>query len=416
MDVRRKLAILADAAKYDASCASSGGSRKTAPGGIGNSEGMGICHSYTPDGRCVSLLKILLTNFCVYDCQYCVNRISSDTPRARFTPEEVASLTIEFYKRNLIEGLFLSSGILKDPDTTMAEMVRAARILREEHGFGGYIHLKGSPGASKEMLVAAGRVADRLSVNVELPTEQDLERLAPEKTMGTIEQSMGLIRSAIDAGKERSYGGHREQVAAAGQSTQMIVGATAATDQEILGTATHLYDAYRLKRVYYSAFSPIPHEDARLPSQSPPLVREHRLYEADWLVRFYGFAASELLTAEAPNLRLDMDPKLAWALTHREAFPVDVNRAPRELLLRVPGFGVKNVNRILGMRRHRAVRLEDLARLRVSLKKSGPFIATADPVQPAARSLDSLYLPRIVKPSAQLSLFEAKVAAGSGQL
>ena len=416
MDVRRKLAILADAAKYDASCASSGGNRKTQPGGLGNSEGMGICHSYTPDGRCVSLLKILLTNFCVYDCQYCVNRISSDTPRARFTPEEVANLTVEFYRRNLIEGLFLSSGILKDPDTTMGEMVRVARLLRETHKFGGYIHLKGAPGASQELLTAAGRYADRLSVNVELPTEGDLQRLAPEKSMPVIESSMGIIRSAIDAGKERSYRGSREQVAPAGQSTQMIVGASPASDQEILVTATHLYDAYRLRRVYYSAYSPIPHGDERLPSKSPPLVREHRLYEADWLVRFYGFEASELVSDVMPNLRLDIDPKLAWALTHREVFPVDVNRAPRELLLRVPGLGVKNVARILGMRRHRALRLEDLARLRVSIKKSGPFIATADPAQLATRTLDSVHLPRIVRPAVQMGLFEARQAAGSGQL
>ncbi len=415
MDVRRKLAILADAAKYDASCASSGGARKTQVGGLGNSEGMGICHSYTPDGRCVSLLKILLTNYCVYDCQYCVNRISSDTPRARFTPEEVANLTVEFYRRNLIEGLFLSSGILKDPDTTMVEMVRVARLLREEHKFGGYIHLKGSPGAAQELLTQAGRYADRLSINVELPTASDLRRLAPEKTMPVIEAGMGIIRSAIEAGGERSHRGRRELVAPAGQSTQMIVGASPASDRDILFTATHLYDQYRLRRVYYSAYSPIPHGDERLPSKSPPLVREHRLYEADWLVRFYGFDARELVSDEAPNLRLDVDPKLAWALANRHVFPVDVNRAPREMLLRVPGLGVKNVARIVSMRRHRAIRLEDLARLRVSLKKSAPFLSTADPT-PAGGTLDSVHLPRIVQAPMQLSLFEAKLAAGSGQL
>ena len=416
MEVRRKLAILADAAKYDASCASSGGKRKTEPGGIGNSEGMGICHSYTPDGRCVSLLKILLTNFCVYDCHYCVNRLSSDTPRARFTPEEVATLTVEFYRRNLIEGLFLSSGILKDPDTTMAELVRVAQLLRTEHKFGGYIHLKGAPGASAELLEAAGKWADRLSINVELPTVGDLQQLAPEKKMPVIERGMSQIRDAIEAGREPTYRGRRQLVAPAGQSTQMIVGASPTSDREILATATHLYGEYGLRRVYYSAYSPIPHVDQRLPTQSPPLVREHRLYEADWLVRFYGFQASELFTPAAPNLSLDLDVKLAWALAHRESFPVDVNRASRELLLRVPGFGVKNVSRILTMRRHRAVRLEDLAKLRVSLKKAGPFIVTADSVQSAANRLDRLELSLRLTPPKQLGLFEAQQAATSGQL
>ena len=401
MDVQNKLRILADAAKYDASCASSGSNRKTMEGGIGNGAGVGICHSYTPDGRCVSLLKILLTNFCVYDCTYCVNRVSSDTPRARFTPEEVATLTMEFYKRNYIEGLFLSSGVIQSADYTMEELVRVARILREEHRFGGYIHLKAVPGASKELLLEAGKLADRLSANIELPTQVDLDKLAPAKTHTEIETSMGQIQDGMleakDSGRRRSF--------ATGQSTQMVVGATQSTDAQILQKASGLYKGFGLRRVYYSGFSPIPHGDGRLPLDRVPLIREHRLYQADWLIRFYGFEHAEL-TSETPNLPLDKDPKLHWALLHREFFPVDVNKGSKSSLLRVPGFGVRNVSRMLKIRRHHALTLADLTRLRIPLAKAKYFIVTADE-NVATRKIDSLHLPAAVP--TQLSLFDASV-------
>jgi putative DNA modification/repair radical SAM protein len=425
-DVRHRLAVLADAAKYDASCASSGSKRQGSGGGLGNTEGMGICHSYTPDGRCVSLLKLLLTNICVYDCQYCINRISSDVERARFTPEEVVELTLEFYRRNYIEGLFLSSGVLKSPDYTMEQLVCVARSLREQHGFGGYIHLKAVPGAAAELLAQAGRYADRLSANIELATERDLARLAPEKSHREVESAMQTIAAGIVEAREEggsivrrgtapepltedgsAIARPERAFAPAGQSTQIIVGATTTSDREILDTASTLYDRHGLRRVYYSAFSPIPHEDPRLPPAAPPLLREHRLYQADWLVRFYGFRAEELTVDSAPNLDLTMDPKLAWAIAHRELFPVDVNRAPREQLLRVPGLGVRNVDRILKVRRQRALKLDDLRRMRVPVRRSAPFVITADPALPMSRALDSLALARVVRPSAQqLSLFD----------
>ena len=400
MELRRKLEILSDAAKYDASCASGGSRRSAASGGVGATE-RGICHTYTPDGRCVSLLKILLTNHCVYDCRYCTSRISSDVPRARFTVDEVVGLTLDFYKRNYIEGLFLSSGVLKDPDTTLELLIAVARTLRVEHRFGGYIHLKATPGASAILLAEAGRWADRLSVNVELPTPADLAALAPDKTMGAVETSMQAIADAKERADEPAV------FAPAGQSTQVIVGATPATDAAILDRSTRLYRSYRLRRVYYSAFSPILHGDPRLPGKAPPLVREHRLYQADWLLRFYGFDVTELVDSERPNLDLSIDPKLAWALAHRESFPVDVDRAPREALLRVPGLGRKLVERILRARRHRAIRREDLVRLHVP-RRSEPFLVTSDDPGTPARTLDRVALRTIVAPPAQLSLFEAR--------
>ena len=420
MDVRRKLHILADAAKYDASCASSGSTRAATPGGIGNTEGMGICHSYTPDGRCVSLLKILFTNYCIYDCHYCINRISSDVERARFTPREVVDLTIEFYRRNYIEGLFLSSGIVKSADATMSELVEVARSLRHDHKFGGYIHLKVPPGVSRELIDTAGLLVDRLSVNVELPTQADLTALAPEKTLDAIESSMAIVKNKIDEAAETSRFSRIRAPAfvRAGQSTQMIVGATPATDADILETASRLYTGHKLRRVYYSAFSPIPHADVRLPGKAPPLVREHRLYEADWLVRFYGFTHDELVNAGHPNLDLDIDPKLAWALAHRERFPVDVNLADREMLLRIPGLGTRNVDRIVAMRKHRTLTLDDLARLRVAVKRASPFLAFAsDKTSGAAvRRLDAIDLARHVRPPKQLALFESEASAISGEL
>ncbi|NAZ36288.1 putative DNA modification/repair radical SAM protein [Rubellimicrobium sp. CFH 75288] len=405
MSLQDKLAILSDAARYDASCASSGGQRRDSRDGkgLGSTTGAGICHAFTPDGRCVSLLKILMTNFCIYDCAYCVNRVSSNTPRARFSVEEVVTLTIEFYRRNYIEGLFLSSGIIRSPDDTMRDMVRIVRTLREEHDFRGYVHLKTIPGASAELIEEAGRHADRLSVNIELPTEAGLARLAPEKDAGAIRRHMGDIRLRREEAGDRSHRGTpAPRFAPAGQSTQVIVGADGADDATILRQSQRLYGAYGLKRVYYSAFSPIPEPSALLPVKAPPLVREHRLYQADWLMRFYGFEAGEI--AEGGDLDLSMDPKLAWALRHRERFPVDVATAPREMLLRVPGFGTRTVERILSARRHRRLRHADLLRMGASLRKAAPFIEAAD-WHPGAL-LDSGHLAARLTPAPrQLALF-----------
>ena len=417
MELQQKLRILADAAKYDASCASSGSKRARTEGGLGNTDGVGICHSYTPDGRCVSLLKLLLTNYCVYDCSYCVNRISSDTPRARFAPEEVVFLTMEFYKRNYIEGLFLSSGIIQSPDYTMEQLVRVARLLRTEQRFGGYIHLKAVPSASRELMEEAGRWADRLSANIELARDTDLARLAPAKTHKEIETSMRQIANGILQAKDKTMrNGKTPRFAPAGQSTQFIVGATDAPDAVLLDKSAGLYKDYGLRRAYYSAFSPIPHADPGLPLQRIPLVREHRLYQADWLMRFYGFLAEELTTESDRNLPLDKDPKLAWALRHREFFPVDVNKAGQRALLRVPGFGVRNVKRILQIRRYRALTLADLAKLKVAVKRAAYFITTADG-NPAVRQIDTVKLPqKFVPPVQQLALFEAADIARSGEL
>jgi putative DNA modification/repair radical SAM protein len=418
MDLDRKLAILADAAKYDASCASSGTEKRSSIGGrgIGSTEGSGICHSYAPDGRCISLLKILLTNFCAYDCLYCVNRVSSNVPRARFTVEEVVHLTLDFYRRNCIEGLFLSSGIIRSPDYTMEQVVEVARVLREEHDFRGYIHLKTIPEASEALLAQAGRHADRLSINVELPTTASLASLAPEKDAGAIRRSMARLRLHIDEAKDaRRPAPARSQpmlgpkrarpprFAPAGQSTQMIVGADATSDRTILSTSATLYGAYGLKRVYYSAFSPIPDAARRLPLKAPPLVREHRLYQADWLMRFYGFAQDEIVAGDDGMLSLDVDPKLAWALAHRDRFPVDLNRAPKELLLRVPGLGVKAVDRLLQARRVRRVVAADLGRLRVPVARVLPFVVLADH-RPTRESANPLPTERVAA-SVQATLF-----------
>jgi putative DNA modification/repair radical SAM protein len=346
---------------------------------LGSTIGTGICHSYTPDGRCVSLLKILLTNFCIYDCLYCINRRSSAVQRARFTPEEVVQLTLDFYRRNYIEGLFLSSGIIRNPEYTMEQVVRVARTLRVEHQFRGYIHLKTIPEASPELIAEAGKWADRISINVELPTQNDLERLAPEKNLNRIESSMTVIKQRVEQAKaERRESRKAPSFAPAGQSTQMIVGATPANDATILSRASSLYQQQGLRRVYYSAFSPIPDASSELPLIPPPLVREHRLYQADWLMRFYGFDVGELTTQAEPNLSLHVDPKLGWALRHYEKFPVDLNKAARESLLRIPGLGVRNVDRLLRIRRWHKIALADLTRLRVPMKKVLPFIIVSD--------------------------------------
>ena len=408
----QRLEILADAAKYDASCASSGTAKRSSTGGkgIGSTEGMGICHAYAPDGRCISLLKILLTNHCIFDCHYCINRKSSNVRRARFTPQEVVDLTLTFYRRNYIEGLFLSSGIVKSSSHTMEQLIEVARILREEHDFRGYIHLKAIPEADPELLARAGLYADRVSINVELPTVAGLTRLAPDKSVPEIEGAMNRIKGEIiDSKDARKKYKSAPKFAPAGQSTQMIVGADSASDVDIVGKASTLYGRFGLRRVYYSAFSPIPDASAVLPLQRPPLIREHRLYQSDWLMRFYGYSPQEVGQAADPlgMLPLDIDPKLAWALKFRDVFPVDVNRAPREMLLRVPGLGVRAVKALIAARRQRSLRLEDVRRLTVSIVKLRPFIIAADwrPVMLTDRAdLRSLVAP--VKQQ-QLELFAA---------
>jgi putative DNA modification/repair radical SAM protein len=369
-----KLRILSDAAKYDASCASSGAAKRVAgKNGLGSTS-TGICHAFTPDGRCVSLLKILLTNVCLFDCAYCVNRRSSNVKRARFTVEEVVTLTLGFYKRNYIEGLFLSSGIIRSPDYTMEQMMLVAKKLRQEHGFAGYIHLKTIPEASPWLIEQAGLWADRLSINVELSSDQSLRRLAPEKNGATIASAMGQIHERIGEAREE-----RRRFSPAGQSTQIIVGADDTTDAALLNTSATLYKSYELRRVYYSAFSPIPAASAALPLKPPPLLRENRLYQADWLLRYYGFTADEIASGGKDGmLDLQVDPKLAWVLKNRHLFPLDVNTADRELLLRIPGLGVRAVDKIMTTRRHTNMRINDVARLSSGVKRMLPFIITLD--------------------------------------
>ncbi len=379
LTVQQKLEILADAAKYDASCASSGAVRKNDGKGVGSSDGTGICHSYTPDGRCVSLLKILLTNFCTYDCVFCVNRVSSDIRRARFSVEEVVNLTLDFYKRNYIEGLFLSSGIIQSPDYTMEQLTQVAKTLRTVHHFGGYIHIKAIPGCAQRLIDGAGLYADRLSANIELPTQEDLVQLAPEKKAAVIEGTMGQIADRkAEVDEDRRKLPSAPKFAPAGQSTQMVIGATPSTDRDIIHRASSLYGDYKLRRVYYTGFSPYPEADTRLPLKATPRMREHRLYQADWLMRFYGFKADEITTTDQPELDLAIDPKLAWARRHPEFFPVDVNAAPREALLRVPGLGYHNVDRIVRIRKYHKLGLDDLRKLHVRTKDTAEFVVTVD--------------------------------------
>ena len=378
MDLQEKLTILADAAKYDAACTSSGVRRASRPGMIGNTSSSlaGCCHTFSADGRCVTLLKVLMSNYCVYDCKYCVNRCSNDTPRAAFTPEELAELTIGFYRRNYIEGLFLSSGVIRDPDHTMELMIRALRILRERYRFNGYIHAKTIPGASPELVTTLGMLADRLSVNIEMPSEAALTKLCPHKTKDAILRPMGQISAQVKQNKEElAKYRHAPQFAPAGQSTQMIVGASGETDRHILLLSESLYARYRLKRVFFSAYVPVV-EDRNLPSldTKPPLLREHRLYQADWLLRFYGFSAKELLDEANPNFNEALDPKCCWALQHLDFFPVEVNTADLETLLRVPGIGPVAARRILVNRRVAALGFDALKRLGVVLKRAKYFI------------------------------------------
>lgn len=374
--IREKLNILADAAKYDVSCASSGSDRKNTTKGIGDASGMGICHSYTEDGRCVSLLKILLTNVCIFDCAYCVSRKSNDIKRAAFTVQEVVDLTINFYRRNYIEGLFLSSGIFKDADTTMERLILIAKKLRTEENYNGYIHLKTIPGASDELMKTAGLYADRLSVNIELPTENGLKLLAPEKERKDMIQPMQFINNSIvQYEEEKKKFNNTPSFAPAGQSTQMIIGATNETDLQIIQSADQLYKTFSLKRVYYSGYVPVL-KDSRLPSleTAVPMLRENRLYQADWLMRFYGFKAQELTDPLQPNLDLEIDPKLSWALRNLHVFPVDINKADQLVILRIPGIGVNSAQRIIAARKFAKLTWEGLKKIGVAINRAKYFI------------------------------------------
>ncbi len=374
--VLEKLKILAESAKYDVSCASSGTSRAHRKGGVGSTTGWGICHSFAEDGRCISVLKIMLTNYCIYDCAYCINRRSNDIPRATFSVTELVQLTIEFYRRNYIEGLFLSSGVVRNPDYTMERLVKTIKDLREIYHFNGYIHMKSIPGASQELIREAGLYADRLSVNIEIPNETSLQLLAPEKNFNSVLTPMQYIHQGVSESKEerRKYRS-APRFAPAGQSTQMIVGATDDSDKDILFLSSALYQRSTMKRVYYSGFVPVNSYDPRLPVlKHPPLIRENRLYQADWLLRFYNFKAEELVDDSYPNLELEIDPKLAWALRHPEKFPVDINRADYEMLLRIPGLGVKSAKMILIARRYGRLGASQLKKMGVVMKKAQYFM------------------------------------------
>ena len=420
MELLDKLTILSDAAKYDAACTSSGVRRKFQPGKVGNTSSSiaGCCHSFSADGRCVTLLKVLMTNCCVYDCKYCVNRRSNDTRRAAFTPRELAELTIGFYRRNYIEGLFLSSGVLRNADYTTEQMIRALRILRQEYGFNGYIHAKAIPGTSPELVQQLGLLADRMSVNIEMPSQQGLQTLAPDKTREAILRPMGLIRDKVSESRQElvKYK-HAPAFAPAGQSTQLIVGATKDTDRHILHLTEALYQKYRLKRVFYSAYVPVV-ENSLLPAldTKPPLLREHRLYQADWLLRFYGFQASELLDEAHPDFNPQLDPKCSWAVSHLEHFPVEIMRADYETLLRVPGIGPTSARRIVSARRTAHLRFEDLKKLGVVVKRAQFFLVCDGHAAPGLRfSPESIVrqleaVERGLLPSGemqQLSLFDA---------
>ena len=420
MDLLEKLTVLTDAAKYDAACTSSGVRRGFQPGKIGNTTSSiaGCCHSFSADGRCITLLKVLMTNSCVYDCRYCVNRRSNDTRRAAFTPKELAELTIQFYRRNYIEGLFLSSGVLRSPDYTTEQIIESLRILREDYGFNGYIHAKAIPGTSPELVYRLGLLADRLSVNIELPSEQGLRSLAPDKSRSAILRPMGLIRDQARQSKsELTKYKHAPAFAPAGQSTQLIVGATQDTDRHILHLTESLYAKYRLKRVFYSAYVPIV-ESSLLPSldTKPPLLREHRLYQADWLLRFYGFRAEELLDEQHPDFNPRIDPKCFWAICHPEQFPVEIMRAEYETLLRVPGIGPVSARRIVSARRVSHLRYEDLSRLGVVLKRAQFFITCGGRMRSGLRfsagtllrQLEAVERGQLPQPEAQqLSLFDS---------
>ncbi|MGO3384419.1 MAG: putative DNA modification/repair radical SAM protein [Acinetobacter guillouiae] len=378
--IREKLQILADAAKYDVSCSSSGSNRKNKDSGLGNT-GAGICHSYTEDGRCVSLLKILFSNVCIFDCSYCVSRRSNDVKRAAFTVQEVVDLTINFYRRNYIEGLFLSSGIFKSADYTMERMLQVVKKLRLEENFNGYIHLKTIPGASQEIIHEAGLYVDRMSINLEMPTAEGLKKFAPEKTHDEVQKDLGIIRDRLIQFKdERKIIKNVPKFVPAGQTTQMVVGAHNETDQDIILMADRHYKEFKLKRVYFSGYIPINDEEKALPSvgSAPPLLRENRLYQSDWLMRFYGFEATEIVNAKHPNLDLDIDPKLSWALRHPEQFPIDINQAEYRMILRVPGIGVRSAKKIVQARRFGKIHIDQIKKLGIAYNRAMHFIRCAD--------------------------------------
>lgn len=403
MDVYDKLKILTDAAKYDVACTSSGADRASPRDGIGSAMAAGCCHSFAGDGRCIALLKVLMTNACAYDCAYCVNRRTNDTPRATFEPRELAELTIAFYRRNYIEGLFLSSGVLKNPNYTVERMCETLRILREEYKFYGYIHAKAIPGADNALLQRLGFLADRMSVNIELPSQESLNLLAPDKSKQAILAPMGFIKTGIESNsKELTLYKHAKKFAPAGQSTQMIVGASGESDLHILNLTEGLYKSYRLKRVFFSAYIPVvAHSLLPTPDVKPPLLREHRLYQADWLLRFYGFTASEILDDAHPSFNQYLDPKCNWAVNHPERFPVEVNRAPYEALLRVPGIGVKSAQRILVARKVSTLDFLALKRLGVVLKRAQYFITCAGKLIDGVDTAQDAFLRAVISEQAR---------------
>lgn len=394
MDLTEKLRILSDAAKYDVSCSSSGSSRKGKKGHLGNTSSSGICHSFTPDGRCISLLKILLTNYCVYDCAYCINRSSNDTERAAFTPEEVCELTINFYRRNYIEGLFLSSGVFKSPNYTMELLIKTLKLLRNVHKFNGYIHVKAIPGCDEYLVKELGKYADRMSVNIELPSSSSLKLLAPQKSKDNIFTPMKTIKHGITEFKyNKGIFKSTPSFVPGGQSTQLIVGATKERDMDILNLTENLYKSYKLKRVYYSAYVPVVKNNKLLPTAiNPPLIREHRLYQSDWLLRFYGFKASEILNEKNPNLNLKLDPKSFWAINNIDKFPIEINKAPYETLLRIPGIGAISAKRIVIARRVHSLTIGDLKTLGVVLKRAQYFITCK-----GKYSADAYFDPHIIE-------------------
>ncbi|WP_421941712.1 putative DNA modification/repair radical SAM protein [Pedobacter sp.] len=378
--IREKLNILADAAKYDVSCSSSGGTRKNDNKGLGNSHTSGICHTYTEDGRCVSLLKILLTNHCIYDCAFCVSRKSNDVKRAAFTVDEVVELTMNFYRRNYIEGLFLSSGIFKNADFTMERLLLIVKKLRLEQRYNGYIHLKTIPGASDELIKEAGLYADRMSINLEMPTEAGLKLLAPEKSHADVIKPLAFVQqNIVQFGEDKKLIKHVPKFVPAGQSTQMVVGATAESDKDIMYTANAFYKNYSLKRVYYSGYIPISN-DNRMPilGTQPPLLRENRLYQTDWLMRFYGFQVQEILNDENPNLEVDIDPKLSWAIRNMQHFPIDINKADYQMILRVPGIGIMSAKKIVQARKFGRLRIDQLKKIGIAYNRAKHFITCAD--------------------------------------
>lgn len=421
MDLLEKLNILSAAAKYDVSCSSSGSKRRNTPGGIGNAAVSGICHSWSDDGRCISLLKILFTNYCIYDCEYCVNRSSNDLPRAAFTPDEIVNLTINFYRRNYIEGLFLSSAVIKSPDYTMELLLQTVRKLREEFKFNGYIHLKAIPGADYSLILAAGRYADRMSVNIELPSQKSLKLLAPQKEMNAIIEPMREIGTMIKNNREEKKSSKKiPRFVPAGQSTQLIVGASPESDLHILKLSEGLYNKLSMKRVYYSAYVPVNNTPTLPTIKNPPLLREHRLYQADWLLRFYGFNAEELLDNNNPNFDADLDPKANWALNHLEIFPLEINRASYQQLLRIPGLGVKSARRIMSARKTGTIDYGDLKNFGTVLKRARYFITCKGKYYGGIPIREDLIKSRLISGKSdtgeQLSLFQEPVGKEIGSL